>query len=72
MVSEDPDALPAVLRGGEIHPGLAAVGSGPELVIWVLPLPGTPEGDADPLARLHSLTRRTLDGLQQWLARADA
>ncbi len=77
VVSEDPDQLPEVLRGGVVHTGLAGLaglGSCPELVIWVLPLPEAPEtleGDADPLPRLHRLTARTLGGLQQWLAGAE-
>ncbi len=77
VVSEDPDQLPEVLRGGVVHTGLAGLaglGSCPELVIWVLPLPEIPEtleGDADPLPRLHRLTARTLGGLQQWLAGAE-
>ena len=76
-VSEDPAQLPAVLRGGPIHSELAGLTSCPELVIWPLPLApetsGTPESmGGDPLPRLHSLTRHTLSGLQEWLAHPEA
>ena len=72
VVSEDPDRLPGVLRGGPthtVHTGLATLGSSPPLVIWPLPVPVG--DDADPLPRLHRLTRHTLGGLQEWLARAE-
>ena len=77
MLSEDPAQLPAVLQGGPIHTGLAGLTSCPELVIWPLPLApetsGSPESlGGDPLPRLHSLTRHTLYGLQEWLAHPEA
>ena len=72
VLTEDPDRLPGVLRGGPIHTvctELAGLTSCPELVMWPLPVPL--EEDADPLPRLHGLTRHTLGGLQEWLARAE-
>ncbi len=74
VLSADPDQLPAGLQGSVVHTEMAALASCPELVIWVLPLPETLEsvgGEVDPLPRLHRLTRHTLGGLQQWLARPE-
>ncbi|WP_156748504.1 type I polyketide synthase, partial [Mycobacterium sp. E3198] len=47
---------------------LASVTAPPELVVW--PVPRADE--ADPLRRVHGLTREVLAQLQGWLARPDA
>ncbi len=68
---ESPEQLPAGLAGGTVHSDLAAVAPCPELVIW--PLARTDEtGGADPLPRVHALTRNVLAQLQSWLGRPDA
>ena len=71
VLTEDPDHLPASLQDGPIHTDLSALAPRPELVIWALPLPGAVDEDADPLQRVHALTRHTLSQLQGWLARPD-
>ncbi len=44
----------------------------PDLVIWPLPRPEEQAGgQADPLRRVHALTRHVLAQLQSWLARPD-
>ncbi len=70
VCTDQPDRLPASLRNGPIHAELATLTPAPELVIWPLPLPD-PGEDFDPVDRLHSVTRRTLTQLQDWLTRAD-
>ena len=72
VVSPDPAAAGGAAGRRPIHPGLASLASCPELVIWPLPLPETVDGEVDPLPRLHRLTRRTLSGLQDWLAHPEA
>ena len=68
---EQPDRLPASLHHGPVHTELSALGDPPELVIWPLPVPESAEEDTDALQRVHTLTRDTLTGLQDWLARPD-
>ncbi len=67
-----PEQLPVGLSGGVIHTELATVTPCPELVIWPLPrATDTAGGEADPLSRVHALTREVLAQLQSWLARSD-
>ena len=68
VVTDSPDRLPASLQNGPIHTELAAVAPGPESVIWFLP---DAEATADPLRRVHALTRDVLAQLQSWLARPE-
>ena len=72
VCTESPEQLPASLSGGAIHTDLATLTPCPDLVIW--PLPRAEEkagGEADPLRRVHTLTRHVLAQLQSWLARPD-
>ena len=70
VCTEAPEQLPAGLSGGAIHADLASVTPCPELVIWPLPL-AAEAAEADPLSRVHALTRDVLAQLQSWLARPD-
>ena len=70
VCTEAPEQLPAGLSGGTIHADLATVTPCPELVIWPLPQPWR-RAEADPLPRVHALTRHVLAQLQSWLARPD-
>uniref|UniRef100_UPI00356987A2 type I polyketide synthase n=1 Tax=Mycobacterium marinum TaxID=1781 RepID=UPI00356987A2 len=60
-----------------VYTDLAAVQPCPPLVLWDLtagpdPTPTPEDGDTeDPLQRVHTLTRHTLAGLQNWLNRSD-
>ena len=40
-------------------------------MIWPLPRPEEQAAEADPLRRVHALTRDVLAQLQSWLARPD-
>jgi mycoketide-CoA synthase len=71
VCTEAPEQLPAGLSGGAIHTDLATVTPCPDLVIWPLPRAEKPAGEADPLSRVHALTREVLAQLQSWLARSD-
>lgn len=68
VVSDDPEHLPASLRGHPIYPDLAALAAVPGLVLWVLP---QAHHHRDALAGVHTLTRHALSRLQSWLARTD-
>ncbi|WP_156748467.1 type I polyketide synthase, partial [Mycobacterium sp. E3198] len=68
VVTGSPDRLPAGLHNGSIHSDLATVLPCPELVVWLL----HDADEADPLRRVHGLTREVLAQLQGWLARPDA
>ena len=69
---ESPEQLPVGLSGGVIHTELATVTPCPELLIWPLPQARETAGEeADPLSRVHALTRHVLAQLQSWLARPD-
>ncbi len=70
VVSGDPEQLPAALRHRPIHTDPAQVDpSRTDAAVWVVPPPPTP--DADPLRRIHTLTRDAVTQLQQWLSRTD-
>ena len=76
VCTDAPEHLPAGLSNGTIHNDLATLTPCPDLVIW--PLPRAKEtagekagGEADPLRRVHTLTRHVLAQLQSWLARPD-
>jgi polyketide synthase 12 len=71
VCADSPEHLPASLSNGTIHTDLATVTPCPDLVVWSLPRPEKTEGKADPLRRVHSLTRHILAELQSWLARPD-
>jgi acyl transferase domain-containing protein/acyl-CoA synthetase (AMP-forming)/AMP-acid ligase II/NADPH:quinone reductase-like Zn-dependent oxidoreductase/acyl carrier protein len=66
VCTDSPEQLPAGLSNGTIHHDLATLTPCPDVVIW--PLPRT---EADPLRRVHALTRHVLAQLQGWLARPD-
>ena len=68
VVSGASEQLSAGLSGGVVYTDLASVVSCPELVIWLLP---EAQDMADPLWRVHSLTRDVLAQLQCWLARPE-
>ncbi len=72
VCTDSPAHLPASLSDGAIHHDLATLTPCPDLVIW--PLPGhedKADGEADPLRRVHTLTRDVLAQLQGWLTRPD-
>ena len=72
VCTDAPEQLPASLSSGTIHTDLATLTPCPELVIWPLPRPEAQAGaEADPLRRVHALTRHVLAQLQSWLARPD-
>ena len=72
VCTDSPEQLPASLSNGPIHNDLATVAPCPDLVIWPLPRPEEEAGgQADPLRRVHALTRHVLARLQSWLARPD-
>jgi len=72
VCTDAPEQLPASLSRGAIHTDLAAVTPCPELVIWPLARAGETTGaEADPLQRVHALSRDVLAQLQSWLARPD-
>ena len=72
VCTESPEHLPASLSHGTIHTDLATLTPCPDLVIWPLPQPEEQAGaEADPLQRVHALTRHVLAQLQSWLARPD-
>ncbi|KZS62100.1 hypothetical protein A4G28_18965 [Mycobacterium ostraviense] len=73
VCTDSPERLPASMSNGTIHTDLATLTPCPELVIWPLPRPDDEAGgEADPLRRVHALTRHVLAQLQDWLARPDA
>jgi mycoketide-CoA synthase len=72
ICTDSPERLPASLSHGAIHSDLATLTPCPDLVIWPLPRPEEDAaGEADPLGRVHTLTRHVLAQLQSWLARPD-
>ncbi|WP_085161009.1 type I polyketide synthase [Mycobacterium lacus] len=72
VCADAPERLPASLSDGVIHADLATLTPCPELVIWPLPRPGEqPEGETDPLRRVHALTRHVLAQVQSWLSRPE-
>ena len=72
VCTDSPEHLPASLSNGTIHTDLATLTPCPDLVIWPLPRPEEQAaGEADPLRRVHTLTRHVLAQLQSWLARLD-
>jgi polyketide synthase 12 len=72
VCTDSPEDLPASLSNGTIHNDLATLTPCPDLVIWPLPRPEEMAGgEADPLRRVHTLTRHVLAQLQSWLARPD-
>ena len=72
VCTDAPEHLPASLSNGTIHNDLATLTPCPDLVIWPLPRPEKQAGaEADPLRRVHALTRHVLAQLQSWLARPD-
>jgi acyl transferase domain-containing protein/acyl-CoA synthetase (AMP-forming)/AMP-acid ligase II/NADPH:quinone reductase-like Zn-dependent oxidoreductase/acyl carrier protein len=72
ICTDSPQHLPASLSHGAIHSDLATLTPCPDLVIWPLPrLEENAAGEADPLARVHALTRHVLAQLQSWLTRPD-
>jgi len=72
VCTESPADLPASLSNGAIHTDLATLTPLPGLVIWPLPRPEEKAGgQADPLRRVHTLTRQVLAQLQSWLARPE-
>ena len=67
-----PEQLPTSLSNGTIHHDLATLTPCPDLVIWPLSPPEELAGaEADPLQRVHTLTRHVLAQLQSWLTRPD-
>ncbi|BBX46973.1 hypothetical protein GCM10009641_11730 [Mycobacterium cookii] len=70
VCTDSPEQLPANLSGGTIHTDLTTVTPGPDLVIWQLPKEKV-GGEAEPLGRVHSLTRNVVAQLQSWLARPE-
>jgi mycoketide-CoA synthase len=72
VCTDSPEHLPASLSKATIHNDLATLTPCPDLVIWPLPCPPEKaDGQADPLERVHTLTRHVLAQLQSWLARPD-
>ncbi|KZS78216.1 hypothetical protein A4G29_18495 [Mycobacterium kansasii] len=73
VCTDSPEHLPASMSNATIHNDLGTLTPCPELVIWPLPRPDDEVGgEADPLRRVHALTRHVLAQLQDWLARPDA
>jgi mycoketide-CoA synthase len=72
VCTDSPEDLPASLSKATIHDDLATLTPCPDLVIWALPRAvEKPADEADPLRRVHTLTRQVLAQLQGWLARPD-
>ncbi|BBX96735.1 hypothetical protein MLAC_20290 [Mycobacterium lacus] len=70
VITTDPSRLPPSLRNGPFHSELARIElTHTDLVVW--PLPQADPADADYLQHVHSLTRRTVTQLQDWLTRPD-
>ncbi|MCV7079674.1 SDR family NAD(P)-dependent oxidoreductase [Mycobacterium szulgai] len=68
VLTDAPDRLPASLQTSPTHHELANIDlAHTDVVIWPLPDPA----EADPLQRVHTLTRATISGLQNWLTHPD-
>ena len=71
MCTDAPEQLPAGLSDGTIHTDLAAVTPCPESGDLAAAPSRESRSEADPLRRVHALTRHVLAQLQSWLARPD-
>ncbi|ORA07898.1 hypothetical protein BST12_28675, partial [Mycobacterium angelicum] len=69
ILTDDPERLPASLHAPHHTEWADIEPAHTDVVVWVLPPPDPAE--ADPLQRLHTLTRATVSGLQHWLTRPD-